>query len=81
MSRLTQAHGLGAPKGANLPGGGLDLSVISRSLRTEAMVMTLSDTFLIIGAMVVGMILILLVLPERTYPPRIVFAPRPSSKD
>ena len=67
-----------APHGASLAGGGLDLSVIGASLRTEAMVMALSDTFLIIGAMVVGMMLILLVLPERTYPPRIVFAPRPS---
>ncbi|WP_217433816.1 hypothetical protein, partial [Caulobacter sp. S45] len=74
MSGLTQVRGLGAPSGASLPGGGLNLSVISRSLQTEAVVMTLSDTFLIIGAMTVSMILILLVLPERTYPPRIVFA-------
>ena len=75
MSRLTQAHGLAAPRGASLPGGGLNMSVIARSLQTEAMVMTLSDTFLIIGALVVGMVVILLVVAERTYPPRIVFAP------
>ena len=78
MSGLTQLHGLGAPSGASRPGGGLNLPVISGALRTEAAVMTLSDTFLIIAAMVAGMMLILLVLSERTYPPRIVFAPRPS---
>ena len=74
MSGLAQLHGLGAPSGASLAGGGLNLSVISRALQTEAAVMTLSDTFLTIGAMTVGMMVILLVLPERTYPPRIVFA-------
>ncbi len=81
MSGLTQLHGLGAPSGASTASGGLNLSVISASLQTEAMVMTLSDSFLIIAAMVVGMMVILLVLPERTYPPRIVFAPQPSSGD
>ncbi len=81
MSGLTQLHGLGAPRGASVAGGGLNLSVISQSLQTEATVMTLSDTFLIIGALTVGMMAILLVLPERTYPPRIVFAPHPSTGD
>ncbi len=74
MSRLTQLHGLGAPAGGTLAGGGLNLPVVSRAVQTEAMVMSLSDTFLVIGALTVGMMLILLVLPERTYPPRIVFA-------
>jgi len=36
--------------------------------------LTTIDTFLILGALVVFMMIVLAVLPERTYPPRIALA-------
>ena len=40
----------------------------------QAGVMTYADTFLVMGALCVAFILMTLVLPVRTYPPRILFA-------
>jgi len=38
--------------------------------------MTYADTFLVMAALCVALILVTLVLPVRTYPPRILFARR-----
>ena len=40
----------------------------------QAGVMTYADTFLVMAALCVALILVTFVLPVRTYPPRIVFA-------
>ena len=40
----------------------------------QAGVMTYADTFLVMAALCVVFMLMTLVLPVRTYPPRIVFA-------
>ena len=42
----------------------------------QASVMTYADTFLVMAALCVALILVTFVLPVRTYPPRIVFASR-----
>lgn len=42
----------------------------------QAGVMTYADTFLVMAALCVALILVTFVLPVRTYPPRIVFARR-----
>ena len=42
----------------------------------QASVMTYADTFLVMAALCVALILVTLVLPVRTYPPRILFARR-----
>ena len=53
---------------------GADLSRIMRTVEQQAAVMTLSDAFLVMAALIVALMLVLLVVPVRTYPPRIVFA-------
>ncbi|MCQ8240742.1 MFS transporter [Rhizosaccharibacter radicis] len=44
------------------------------TIRHETTVLTLSDAFALMGAITVGLMVVLIVLTERTYPPRIVFA-------
>ncbi|MGI4747735.1 MAG: MFS transporter, partial [Janthinobacterium lividum] len=44
------------------------------AIEAQAMVLTLADGFLIIAALAFALILVLLVLPVRTYPPRIELA-------
>ncbi len=43
-------------------------------VQAQATVLTLSDAFLVIAAITVALMLVLLILPERTYPPRIALA-------
>ena len=50
------------------------LAVFSQAVQTQATVLTLADAYLVIAALTVLLMVILLVLPVRTYPPRIVFA-------
>lgn len=45
-----------------------------RDVEAQTTVLTLSDAFLVIGVLAVGLLVLLLALPERTYPPRVVFA-------
>jgi len=45
-----------------------------QTLQHQVVVLTVSDMFLVIAGIVVALMLVLLILPERTYPPRIVFA-------
>ena len=49
------------------------LSQLNQLARQQVLVLTLRDAFLVVGAVVVGLMLVLLVLPVRTYPPRIAF--------
>lgn len=44
------------------------------SAHAQALVLTISDAFLLMGVITIGLIVVLAVLPVRTYPPRIVFA-------
>ena len=44
---------------------------LNQLARQQVLILTLSDAFLVVGAVVVGLMLVLLVLPVRTYPPRI----------
>jgi len=46
----------------------------SRSVAGQATVLALSDAFLVIAALAGALAVILLLLPVRTYPPRIIFA-------
>ena len=43
-------------------------------VRIQSTVLTLSDTFVVFGALVVFLMIVLVLLPERTYPPRIALA-------
>ncbi len=53
------------------PGG---LAAFRLAVDVQASVLTLSDAFLIVGALAVALMVVLFILPERTYPPRIEFA-------
>ena len=48
------------------------LAAFSATVQVQAIVLTLSDAFLIIAVLAVLLLVVLLVLPVRTYPPRIV---------
>lgn len=50
------------------------LQIFRDLVQTEALVMTLADAFLVIAGITTALILVLLVLPERTQPPRIALA-------
>ena len=54
------------------PSGPGSLTTFAAAVQEQAMILTASDTFLIIGAIVVALMLVLLVLPERTIPPRLL---------
>jgi DHA2 family multidrug resistance protein len=49
------------------------LRQLNQLARQQVLVLTLRDAFLVVGAVVVGLMLVLLVLPVRTHPPRIAF--------
>ncbi len=48
------------------------MGAFRNAVREQAAVLTFSDAFLVIACVAVGLIVVLLVLPVRTYPPRIV---------
>lgn len=56
----TQQHGAGS------------LDAFRSTAEAQATVLTLSDAFLVVACMAVALIVVLLILPVRTYPPRIV---------
>lgn len=58
----------GAPRS---PGA---LAALNAAVRGQVTVMTLADAFLIFGGLTALLMLLVLILPERTYPPRIVLA-------
>ena len=50
------------------------LDAFMAEVRIQSTVLTLSDTFVVFGALVVFLMIVLVLLPERTYPPRIALA-------
>ncbi len=50
------------------------LQAFSAAVQAQVTVLTISDTFLILAMIAVGLIAVLAVLPKRTYPPRIALA-------
>ena len=56
------------PPGAGGAGGS---GALMETIRVQGTVLTLSDAFLITAAIVVALMAVLLILPVRTYPPRI----------
>ena len=59
-----------------LPGSDTGVTAYRSAVRLQAAVLTLSDGFLVIVALGIFLAAVLLVLPERTLPPRIEFAKR-----
>ena len=55
-------------------GTGAAGAAASASAHAQATILTISDAFFIMGLITAGLILVLAVMPVRTYPPRIVFA-------
>ena len=43
-------------------------------VQAQTVILTISDAFFILGLLTAGLMVVLAVLPVRTYPPRIVFA-------
>ena len=52
------------------------LDAFMADVRIQSTVMALSDSFVVFGGLVVFLMVVLAVLPKRTYPPRIVLAKR-----
>ena len=50
------------------------LGIFSHAVEQQAMILSTSDTFLILGALTVFLMVVVMTLPVRTLPPRIVFA-------
>lgn len=50
------------------------LDAFSRAIEQQAAILTTSDIFLVLGAVTVALMVVLLVVPQRTLPPRILFA-------
>ncbi len=50
------------------------LDAFRADVQIQSTVLTLSDSFVIFGALVIFLMIVLAVLPERTYPPRIALA-------
>ena len=74
-----QAPGLLAQNPASLlptgqPSANCSLERFAHALETQASVLTTADTFLILAGFCVAFTLLVLLLPVRTYPPRILFA-------
>ena len=75
--RLSQGSGV-LPQGPYplLPNGQPrapgSLEAFGRAVEQQAMILTASDTFLVLAAIVVALMVVLLLLPERTIPPRLL---------
>ncbi len=54
--------------------GGAGDATAAAAAQAQTTILTLSDAFLVIGALTVFLIVVLWTVPVRTYPPRIVFA-------
>jgi len=50
------------------------LEIFSHTVEQQAMILSTSDTFLILGALTVFLMVVVMTLPVRTVPPRILFA-------
>ena len=70
-NRIVDQSGHGAFS-ALQPHGAAGLRAFGGAVQAQATVLTLSDAFLVIAVLAVALMLVLAVLPVRTYPPRIV---------
>jgi len=50
------------------------LEVFSHAVQQQVAILTTSDTYLILGALTVFLMVLVMTLPVRTVPPRILFA-------
>lgn len=50
------------------------VAAFAQAVRTQAQILTLSDTFLVFGALALVLVVILVLLTQRTLPPRLQFA-------
>jgi DHA2 family multidrug resistance protein len=77
--RLIQSNGVLPQYPAPLTPGGRprapgSLEAFSHAVEQQVAILTTSDTFLILGALTVFLMVVVVTLPVRTFPPRIVFA-------
>lgn len=77
--RITQSQRLtprilASPLANDHTGAANSLQQFAHVIAQQASVMTYADTFLVMAALCVAFVLMTLVLPVRTYPPRILFA-------
>ena len=70
QERYTTVYAQGLlPSGLPRPGGGL--ATLNETIRLQGTVLTLSDAFLVMAAITAALMVVMLILPVRTYPPRI----------
>jgi MFS transporter, DHA2 family, multidrug resistance protein len=77
--RVIQSNGVLPQYPAPLTPGGrprapASLEAFSHAVEQQVAILTTSDTFLILGALTVFLMVLVVTLPVRTFPPRIVFA-------
>ena len=77
--RVIQSNGVLPQYPAPLTPGGRprapgSLEAFSQAVEQQVAILTTSDTFLILGALTVFLMVVVVTLPVRTFPPRIVFA-------
>jgi DHA2 family multidrug resistance protein len=77
--RVIQSNGVLPQYPAPLTPGGRprtpgSLEAFSHAVEQQVAILTTSDTFLILGALTVFLMVVVVTLPVRTFPPRIVFA-------
>ena len=65
---VIQRHGIVSN---GLPRSGAGLGALDETIRQQGTVLTLSDAFLIMAVIIVALMMVMLILPVRTYPPRI----------
>ena len=71
-NRIVDQSGQGTFSALQHPPG--SITGFSNTVAAQANVLALSDAFLVIGALGIALAVVLLMLPVRTYPPRIIFA-------
>jgi DHA2 family multidrug resistance protein len=74
-----EAHGL-LPRDPTLlppnatPGAAGSLERLAEAVTQQVQVLTTADTYLVMAALILAFMALVVILPERTYPPRVLFA-------
>jgi DHA2 family multidrug resistance protein len=63
-----------------LPGGQPDVATLDQAVRGQALVLALADLNFVVTGIAVALLLLLLVLPTRVYPPAAASVPAPPSR-
>lgn len=79
LARLAQLPGAGAPpvRGPGTPGAsptGAAAAALDRAVNLQTATLTTIDDFLLLGGLALCLLLLVALLPQRTYPPRIALA-------